>query len=124
MELIEVDRILPHEEFSIKKVKTLVEEMVSTGSLRSPIRLEKNRLIVMDGHHRLAAAKHLKLKYVPCELYNYSDVEVWSRRKEYKVTPKLIIERGLSGNLYPYKTTRHKFPGEKVPFNISLNDLK
>lgn len=123
MQLIKIDRILPTEEFSIKEARILMKRMIKEGVWRKPICLEKNHLIIMDGHHRFAAAKYLGLKFVPCELYSYEDVKVGRWREDYEVTPRCIIERGLAGDLYPYKTTDHTFPGGHPVANISLKEL-
>ncbi|MEM2408794.1 MAG: ParB N-terminal domain-containing protein, partial [Ignisphaera sp.] len=45
------------------------------GALRKPIIVEKNRLIVIDGHHRLNALKFLGIKVVPAYLADYRDVD-------------------------------------------------
>ena len=124
MELVRTDKLFPHEEFNIKAARLLMRRMKRDGVWRKPICIERENLVVMDGHHRLAAAKYMKLKYVPCQFYDYDDVELTTRREEYEITPESIIERALSGNLYPYKTTKHTFLGGYPVFKISLEDLK
>ena len=79
----------------------------------------------MDGQHRMEVAKNLGLNVVPCLLYDYKDVEVWSLRENYEVTQKLIVERALAENIFPYKTAKHRFPyGANAVCKIPLDELR
>ena len=84
--------------------------------------------VVMDGHHRLEAAKRLGLRSVPCALLSYEQVTVESRRPEICVSPQEIILRGIGRNLYPEKTTKHVFPSTaldcRVPIQFLLNHVE
>lgn len=98
------------EEFDEERVKLLTEKIRNDGCWTVPIMIEKKNNLVLDGQHRLEAAKRLGLSRIPAIPVDYSDVMVWTLRKEEKVSPKLVTKRALSGDIYPYKTVKHKFP--------------
>jgi len=125
LELIRVSELLPIENFGPKKATNLRDKIFNEGKWIRPICVHKfmNNVIVMDGHHRLAAAKKLQCKYIPCIFYSYDEVEVSSMRKNYEITVKDILDRALSGNIYPYKTVKHEFPGGYQSCNIRMVDL-
>ena len=110
VELIATDRILPNEQHDEARLFEVLESIERAGRWTSPIALERTSLAVMDGHHRLAAAKRLSLPLVPCVLLDYGQVGVQTRRPEFYVDAAQIVARSLARMLYPPKTTRHIFP--------------
>lgn len=105
-----------------EKLPALKEKILAEGIWRVPITVEKNSFVVMDGHHRLQTAKSLGLTLIPCVMLSYENVVVESRRADMLVTPKEIIRRGLAGDLYPAKSTRHIFSSEYSCY-IPLDEL-
>jgi L-serine kinase (ADP) len=122
--LVEVEKLLHIEGFSKKRVERLTKEIKELGFFNKPIRVEKNYLLVLDGQHRMEAAKKLNLKYIPCQLFHYDDVDVWSLRDDYEVSRQIVIDRALRGDIYPYKTAKHRFPGDIPQIKISLSELR
>ena len=81
--------------------------------------------LVLDGQHRLEAAKRLGLARIPAVRVNYGDVSVWSLRKEIKVSQKRVEKAVLKdGTIYPYKTVKHKFPFDVPDIHIPLEELR
>jgi len=117
---VRIDLIRPNERHHAEHAATLADTIMREQLWRIPITLECNSLAVMDGHHRFEAARRLKLNYVPCLLLDYDQVEVIATRQGYVVTPEEIVRRARSGDLYPPKTTRHRFPSPLPACNISL----
>jgi ParB-like chromosome segregation protein Spo0J len=109
IELIPIERILPNEEHDEARLLEVLDSMTRSGRWTVPIVLERASLAVMDGHHRLAAARRLSLPRVPCVLLDYAQVDVQARRPEFRVDAAHIVARSLARNLYPPKTTRHIF---------------
>ena len=105
-----------------EKLPALKEKILSEGIWRVPITVEKSSLVVMDGHHRLQTAKSLGLSLIPCIMLGYESVIVESRRPDILVTPEEIIRRGLAGDLYPAKSTRHIFSSE-YSCHVPLSEL-
>jgi hypothetical protein len=120
---IRLDQIRPNEQHYPEHALLLADTILREQYWRVPIALERHSLAVMDGHHRLEAARRLKLMLVPCLLLDYSQVEVSPTRQGYVVTPQEILRRAASGELYPPKTTRHNFPLPPPACNISLSLL-
>ena len=88
--------------------------------------LKKKDYMILDGHHRFATAKKLGLKKIPAILVDYDDVDVWTLRKEYPVSQKLVRKKVVTDKkIYPYKTVKHKYYFE-IPTieNLTLGELK
>tara|TARA_B100001057_G_scaffold496038_1_gene596470 strand:- start:4512 stop:4919 length:408 start_codon:yes stop_codon:yes gene_type:complete len=107
---VNVDQLKHIEDFGRKRVDWLREKILTEGEWTVPLKVEKDHFLVMDGQHRMEVAKILNLKFVPCILYSYDEVQVWSLRDNYEVNAKLILERVFEDNIYPYKTAKHAFP--------------
>ena len=105
------------------RVKWLVEKILAEQVWTRPICVDSKHHLVMDGQHRMEAAKILNLPYVPCVLFNYEAVAIHSLRDNYIVNHELVLTRSLSGDIYPYKTVKHRFPVEIPELCIPLNEL-
>lgn len=116
---LETDKLHGIEEFDNDRVEILKDKISSEKIWTVPIIVEKNNMLVLDGQHRLESAKRMNLNKIPALLVDYKDVKVWSLRGDEKVTKKIVAERSLSSNIYPYKTVKHKFPF-KLPDNLSI----
>lgn len=112
------------EDFSRKRVAALAAKIQATQTWTKPICVERNYMLVLDGQHRLEVARLLGLQRIPCELYDYADVEVWSLRHNHEVSRELVIQRSISGDIYPYKTAKHKFPRPIRECSFSLAVLR
>jgi ParB-like chromosome segregation protein Spo0J len=124
MELVDVSKLKPIEGHGKRRVQNIKKKILMDGVWNKPICVEKNYFLVLDGMHRFEIAKELGFKYIPCELYDYCDVEVWSLRSNYVVTRESVIERGISGNIYPYKTAKHRFPGNVPSCEFLFDSLR
>jgi hypothetical protein len=63
------------------------------------------------------------IKRIPAITVSYSDVPVWTLRKEEKVSVKRVFDRVLKGDVYPYKTVKHKFNFKIPQVDFSLDAL-
>jgi len=120
---IDIKNLLPTEKFSEKRVQSLISTISEAGIWTIPICIESDSHAIMDGHHRWESAKRLGFSKIPCLKISYDKVKVISRRKDYIVTPEVIINAALSNNLLPYKTTRHIFAFKIPQINIELKFL-
>lgn len=125
MILVRLELLKPIEDFSQKRVHNMKMKMLDSGIWQKPICIEKKYLLILDGHHRYNVAKTLGLKYIPCESFDYNNnnLLVWSLRKDCMVNKKLVINKSLKGDIYPYKTAKHKFPKKVDKCLIPLTDL-
>jgi hypothetical protein len=125
IELVDVTTLRHIEGHSRRRVLWLARKIEVEGIWTKPVVLDSEHHLVMDGQHRMEVARLLGLAVIPAVRFAYSDVEVWSLRPEkYTVSAAEIISRALSGDIYPYKTAKHRFPCEKLPeLSIRLNEL-
>jgi len=122
--LININELHHIENFSEKRVNWLSKKILNEKIWKVPLKVEKKYKLVMDGQHRMEVAKLIGLSRVPCILYSYDEVLVWSLRKGYKVSGNDIIENYKKNYIYPYKTAKHKFPyGEDVIIKYNIEDL-
>jgi hypothetical protein len=116
IEYIDVSTLRHIEGFSARRVTWLADKITREGFWRVPLVLERKYHLAMDGQHRMEVAKRLGLAVVPALLYRYDEVEVWSLRPDhYTVSGAEIIARALAGDIYPYKTAKHRFPCGDLP---------
>ena len=90
-----------------------------------PIVVDSKNYIILDGHHRYNVLKSLGYEQIPAYLVDYDSdfVKVESWRLNLKVTKKDVLDRGISGNLFPAKTSRHII--KNIEKNkVELGDLK
>ena len=123
IELIAVALIRPTEHHYPAHAESLAADMRAHALWRVPIVLERGSNAVMDGHHRLDAARQLGLDFAPCVRLDYAQVNVHATREGYDVCPADILRRALAADPYPPKTTRHEFDGPLPLCNISLRVL-
>jgi len=99
--------LIPHEEVDEVCFHELLAAIEHVGAINVPILVEKNYMLILDGHHRCAAAKKLGLTSVPALLVDYDEVRLDFWRTEISLTKVEIVENALRGLLLPCKTTRH-----------------
>lgn len=113
------------EEVDRKAVQRLAESIHRTGYWTAPVPVDLDTGIIMDGNHRLGAARHLKLVFIPCIPLRYDDprvaVECWNTGRPLKPTD--IVRQILTAGTLPYKTTRHSFAPTLPTANIPLAAL-
>jgi hypothetical protein len=122
---VETSTLRHIEDFSRRRVAWLAKKIQHEGVWTKPVVLDRAHHLVMDGQHRMEVARRLGLKVIPAILFDYAEVEVWSLRpKTHTVTADEITARALSGDIYPYKTAKHRFPcGELPELTLSLTEL-
>lgn len=123
MELIDPRALRHIEDFDPARVEWLKQKILGERIWTTPVCIERTHALVLDGQHRLEVALALKLERIPALLYDYRDVEVWSLREDELVSRELVIERSLSGNIYPYKTAKHRFPAALPELEVPLAEL-
>ena len=121
--ILDIDRLKQHEQTDKKHLEKLTKQIARSRYV-TPILVDEESKVILDGHHRLNALKDLGYKQIPAFSVDYfnSNVKVVSRRPEFKVTKKEIVKRGLAGNPYPPKTTKHGLDSTEP--RISLKQLR
>ncbi|MGQ6014403.1 transcriptional regulator [Serratia sp. IR-2025] len=118
--------IRPSEEVNMEHVIALTEEIARCQKWITPVPIEKNTGIIMDGNHRYRVANNLGLTYLPCILLDYTDVRVrvhdWNNGEPF--SPLKIREHIVNqGKIFPYKTTRHFFSPVLPVVDFQLRQL-
>lgn len=125
IEFVPVERLRHIEGFSKRRVEWLTRKIVDEGLWTKPVALDAHHDLVLDGQHRMEAARTLGLRRIPAVRYAYSDVEVWSLRPNHAFDWQRVTERALAGQPYPYKTVKHAFPDGGLPAcAIALESLR
>jgi len=121
--LAEVNKLYPVERHDKGRISRITKFVIQEGYWKKPLRIEKNHNLVLDGHHSLELAKEMKLQFVPVIGFDYDEIEMWSLREEIPLTKELVIKNATQGDIYPYKTVKHKFPDVRYECNINLEEL-
>ena len=105
---VKVKLLKPHERTDRNNLKKIHAEVTKAKAVY-PLLVDKDTLVVLDGHHRLATLRKLRVDEAPVMLVDYfsDDINVGSWRRGKKVTKEEVIRRGLSGKLFSPKTSRH-----------------
>ena len=110
-------KLNPIEEFSKERVDWLQEKIISDGYWSKPISVAKEHNLVMDGHHRLEASLKLGLSKVPCFIFSYKKIKVYSLREEIKVNHEIIISNFLKNS------GKYNIIGRSVVIHDKADDL-
>lgn len=124
---IKISKIKEHEAVDKKHLKIIKKTIIDSGVFKEPIIIDKKTLVVLDGHHRLNSCRDLGFEKIPSIMVDYlanKRIKVISRRNNIFINKKKVIEMGISGKVFPNKTTKHFIPGRiknlKIPLELLL----
>ena len=82
--LMSISKLKRHEAIDPKRLLELMAQIKNDGYLKNPIVVDKDSLVILDGHHRLKALKTLGYQKIPTFLVDYQSgrVRVYLRRKK------------------------------------------
>lgn len=133
-ELVPVKKLKPLEKVFPYHLKNLTKMIYDDGVMKHPLIAEKEHGIVLDGSHRYIFLLHESFKLAPVIYVNYnsSHIRVGTHLMHrhvidglVNISKKEVVRRGLGGDLFPPRTTRHFFPFRKYdPIDIPLSELK
>lgn len=126
--LIEEGELKPHERVETPHLESLIKDISSDGVLRCPVLVDRHSLVILDGHHRVSALRCLGCRLIPAYLVDYSDPSIavtrWKEDICMEVSKKTVVEAGLTGSLYPPKTSRHCWPCQPAEHPVSIEALR
>lgn len=95
------------------------------GEWTTPIIVDRGTNVILDGHHRFAAADKFGLGLIPAILVDYpvSEISVSSWRSGIEIGSHDVIKAGVRGRLLPSKTSRHAFNEALPSCGISLHAM-
>ena len=126
--LVETVSLRGHEEVITDNLETRTSKLLSKGFYK-PIIVDRGSMVILDGHHKWTAAKSLGLARVPVIMVDYLVdegvlVDVWPDCGKESIPKTEVLEMGVSGDVFPPKTSRHTLPF-KIPWiRIPLSELK
>lgn len=127
-DVLEIRGLHGHEEIRPTLLAELTDLIKRDGYIRRPILVADRALVILDGHHRVEALRTLGCRRIPAYVVDYfSDVvnlTTWPDAIVSAVTKEEVIRRGLTGDRFPPKTSRHTvtIPLEDRPTDLA--DLK
>ncbi len=126
IQLMTIDILLPHEYVDLDHVIHLKKLIVKDGHWNQPIVIDRKSNIVMDGHHRLEAAKKVGLRKIPCAIFDYfnDNVSVIKMGTEDAFDVSLIKLAAESGQKLPIKSTMHVLGENVAAVQIPLDELR
>jgi hypothetical protein len=123
-DVLELRGLHGHEQIRPSLLAELTDRIKQDGYLRRPILVADRTLVVLDGHHRVEALRSLGCRRIPAYVVDYfSDIvnlTTWPDAIVSSVTKEEVIRRGLTGDLFPPKTSRHTVT---VPLDDRPTDL-
>ena len=124
--LVRIDRLRGHEEHDPSKVDELVEQLRRAGTFDEPIWVARDSWVILNGHHRVEAARRLGLKRIPAWLVDYDgelvDLDRWKPGPP--IAKAEVVRRARHGPPFPPKTTRHRLRVELPPKRVPLSELE
>lgn len=127
-ELIETREIKALEYVFPHHLRNLTDMILKLGYMTTPLIITKEHNIVLDGSHRHIFLLQQRFKFAPVIYvdYNNPDVRVGTHLMHHHIiedkkgiSKEEVIHRGITGDLFPPRTTRHFFPFRKID-NIEL----
>ena len=132
--IVPIERLKPLEKVFKYHLKNLSELILKEGIVQTPIIADNKYGIVLDGSHRYIFFLMNGFKEVPVKFVDYEDehIRVGSLlihrhliNEKIQISKKEVVRRGIKGELFPPRTTRHFFPFRKNErINVSLDSLK
>jgi hypothetical protein len=134
VEIAPIDKLKPLELVFPNHLRILSEMINTSGFVNSPIIADSRTGVVLDGSHRYIYFLANGYKEAPVKFVNYMDenIRVGTHLMHRHIiddttgiSKKEVLERGISGKLFPPRTTRNFFPFRKNTFaDVALETLK
>jgi len=107
--LVPVADLREHEEVVESKVRALARELERERVFTEPIWVARGSLIILNGHHRAAAARRLGAERVPAWVLDYDSdlvrLDRWTPGPP--ISKDEVVRRAATGEKFPPRTTRH-----------------
>ncbi|MDP1845287.1 MAG: ParB N-terminal domain-containing protein [Candidatus Moranbacteria bacterium] len=126
IQIISIKKLKPHEKTNRINLKKIKFQLRKEGRLINPIIVDRDNLIILDGHHRVRALAELGYKKIAAYLVDYSSerIKVLPRRPGIKISKEIIIKKAQAGKVFPHKTSKHLIPDRPKNINTPLYSLK
>jgi len=127
LDILDIGSLRGHEEVIPENLEKRTAKLLERGFYK-PIIVDRESMVILDGHHKWTAAKNLGLARVPVLLVDYLadggvEVDVWPDCGKDSITKHEVLEMGVSGNVFPPKTSRHTLPFKIPSIGIPIGEL-
>jgi len=124
-EMLRIDELRSHEEIDPETVPALAEEIRRSGVFYNPIWVARGSLVILNGHHRVAALRRLGAVRVPAWVFDYRGPTLLLHRwaPGPPISKGEVERRGREGRLFPPKTTKHVLTVELPEKLTPLSEL-
>jgi len=133
-QLVPVEKLKPLEKVFPNHLKNLTNIICGDGVMKHPLIAENKYGIILDGSHRYIFLLHESFKFAPVIYvdYNSPHIRVGTHLMHrhvingpVNISKEEVVRRGITGNLFPPRTTRHFFPFRKYEcIDVPLERLK
>ncbi|HJM67706.1 MAG TPA: hypothetical protein QF716_02370 [Candidatus Thalassarchaeaceae archaeon] len=129
VELVPIAWLRPHEEVKPRNVDTLHEMTLRWSAYTKPLLVDRESGTILDGHHRHQVGIRIGLSRLPVIKVDYLEdegieLDLWPASKLDSLTKQQVIDTATSDELFPPKTTRHRFSDHLPPIAIPLDLLR
>ena len=129
VELVPIVWLKPHEEVKPRNVDTLHEMTLRWSAYTKPLLVDGNTGAILDGHHRYHVGIRIGLSRLPVIKVDYLsddgiELDIWPASNLESLTKQQVIEMALSGEVFPPKTSRHRFSDHMPPIAVPLDLLR
>lgn len=73
---IAIGLLKPHEEICPVHLRNLTAQIKKDGCVKDPIIVDKDTMVILDGHHRYNLLKLSGYNFVPCCLVDYQSDDI------------------------------------------------
>lgn len=129
VELVPIVWLKPHEEVKPRNVDKLHEMTLRWSAYTKPLLVDRETGTILDGHHRYHVGMRIGLSRLPVIKVDYLEdesieLDIWPASVLESLTKQQIIDTALSENLFPPKTSRHRFSDYLPPIAVPLDLLR
>lgn len=123
--LLHLSQLSTHEHHNPAHAQKLTHDIGTKGIWTTPMLVAADTFVILDGHHRFAAARALGLNRIPCVMVDYDDprLQVTSWRVDRRITKGCVLRAARGGQLMPEKTSRHRLSIKYPHTSMPLHDL-
>ncbi|MEM1943673.1 MAG: ParB N-terminal domain-containing protein [Candidatus Caldarchaeum sp.] len=133
--LADVSSLKPHEQSIQHLVDRLAHEIKTSGRIIHPVVVDAKTGLVVDGTHRVEAARQLGLRYIPVYRVDYLSESVvldgWGRVLRREVVPEKVFQTALDEGFKPVEAGTQETAlcfvensGRKTCFSLDEPDLQ
>ena len=129
VELAPILWLKPHDEVKPRNVDTLHEMTLRWSAYTKPLLVDRATGTKLDGHHRYQGGLRICLSRLPVIKVDYLEdegieLDIWPASGLQSLTKQQVIDMALSNNVYPPKTSRHRFSDHLPPIAVPLDLLR